>query len=230
MDENVSINLNEEESTTLNEIKAGIKQDIVNEISQMGYKIIEDNYNGETKIADIVDKAQQLRAAFNDICNKTRNTYRDDVATSKINVLEMDLKYDLESLETAIDEIVETDREARLKAIEQLQKTDEYKANRKDCLEMLALLKDIDVPYDIFMNTIKDVVEAKDERTLRIVKLLVGKSPTNIYIVDQALKDITIYKNNEHLKNFSVEAKKYLKTGDVSLSLFSYMRGVGKDV
>ena len=228
MDKNVSINLNQEEVTTLEDIKTSITQDVMNEISQMGYKIIENNYNGEAKIADIVDKAQQLRAAFNDICSKTRNRYKDDIATSKIKVLEMDLKYDLDSLQVAIDEIVEEDRIARLKAIEELQKTDEYRVNRKDCLEMLALLKGIEVPYDIFMNTIKDVVEAKDENTLRIIQLLVRKSPTNTYIVDQALKDISAYKNNEHLKNFSVEAKKYLKTGDVGLSLFSYMKGAGK--
>lgn len=228
MDENVSINLNKEEVTTLEDIKTSITQDVMDEISQMGYKVIENNYNGAGKLANLVDKAQQLRATFNDECNRIRNRYRDDIATSKINVLEMDLKYDLESLEAEIDEIVETDRVARLKAIEELQKTDEYRVNRKDCLEMLALLKDIDVPYDIFMDTIKDVVEAKDERTLRIIQLLVGKSATNTYIVDQALKDISAYKNNEHLKNFSVEAKKYLKTGDISLSLFSYMKGAGK--
>ena len=228
MDENVSINLNEEEITTLEDIKTSITQDVMDEISQMGYKVIENNYDGPAKVADIVDKAQQLRAAFNDICSKTRNRYKDDIATSKIKVLEMDLKYDLESLEMAIDEIVETDRIARLKAIEELQKSEEYKVNRKDCLEMMALLKDVEVPYDIFMDTIKDVVEAKDENTLRIIQLLVGKSATNTYIVDQALKDISVYKNNEHLKNFSVEAKKYLKTGDISLSLFSYMKGAGK--
>ena len=228
MDENVSINLNEEEITTLEGIKAGIKQDIVNEISQMGYKIIENNYDGTGKMADIVDKAQKLRASFNDESSRIRSRYRDDIIASKINVLEMNLKYDLEDLENEIDEIVETDRVARLKAIEDLQKTDEYKANRKDCLEMLALLKDIDIPYDIFMDTIKDVVEAKDEATLRIIQLLVGKSATNTYIVDQALKDISAYKDNAHLKNFSVEAKKYLKTGDVGLSLFSYMKGAGK--
>ena len=228
MDENIEINLNQEEVTTLEDIKANITQDVVDKISQMGYKIIENNYNGETQVADIVNKAQQLRTSFNDECTRIRKRYRDDIIASKINVLEMDLKYDLESLEAEIDEIVETDRVARLKAVEELQKTDEYKANRKDCLEMLALLKDIDVPYDIFMNTIKDVVEAKDEATLRVIKLLVGKSPTNTYIVDQALKDIYAYKNNEHLKNFSVEAKKYLKTGDVGLSLFSYMKGAGK--
>ena len=228
MDENVSINLNEEEVTTLEDIKTSITQDVMNEISQMGYKIIENNYDGAGKVADLVNKAQQLRASFNDESSRIKNRYKDDIATSKINVLEMDLKYDLESLEAEIDEIVETDRVARLKAIEELQKTDEYKVNRKDCLEMLALLKDVDVPYDIFMDTIKDVVEAKDEATLRIIQLLAGKSATNTYIVDQALKDISSYKNNEHLKNFSVEAKKYLKTGDVSLTLFSYMKGAGK--
>ena len=228
MDENVSINLNEDEVTTLEDIKANITQDVVDKISQMGYKVIENDYDGTGKVADIVNKAQQLRASFNDESIRIKNRYRDDIATSKINVLEMDLKYDLESLEAEIDEIVETDRVARLKAIEELQKSEEYKVNRKDCLEMLALLKDIDVPYDIFMNTIKDVVEAKDENTLRIIQLLAGKSPTNTYIVDQALKDISAYKNNEHLKNFSVEAKKYLKTGDVGLSLFSYMKGAGK--
>ena len=228
MDENVSINLNEEEVTTLEDIKAGIKKDIVDEISQMGYKVIENNYDGAAKVADIVDKAQQLRAAFNDECNRIRNRYRDDIVTSKINVLEMNLKYDLEDIEKELDEIVETDRVARLKAIEELQKSDEYKVKRKDCLEMLALLKGVEVPYDIFMDTIKDVVEAKDEATLRIIQLLVGKSATNTYIVDQALKDISAYKNNEHLKNFSVEAKKYLKNGDISLTLFSYMKGAGK--
>ena len=228
MDENVTINLNKEESTTLEDIKTSIAKDIMDEISQMGYKIIENNYDGTGKVADVVNKAQQLRAAFNDESSRIRNRYKDDIATSKINVLEMDLKYDLESLEHDVDEIVETDRVARLKAIEELQKTEEYKANRKDCLEMMALLKGIDVPYDIFMNTIKNVVEAKDESTLRVIQLLVGKSATNTYIVDQALKDISAYKNNEHLKNFSVEAKKYLKTGDVRLSLFSYMKEAGK--
>ena len=228
MDENVTINLNKEESTTLEDIKTSIAKDIMDEISQMGYKIIENNYDGTGKVADVVNKAQQLRAAFNDESSRIRNRYKDDIATSKINVLEMDLKYDLESLEHDVDEIVETDRVARLKAIEELQKTEEYKANRKDCLEMMALLKGIDVPYDIFMNTIKNVVEAKDESTLRVIQLLVGKSATNTYIVDQALKDISAYKNNEHLKNFSVEAKKYLKTGDVGLSLFSYMKEAGK--
>ena len=228
MDENISINLNQDEVTTLEGIKADVTQDIVNEISQMGYKIIENDYDGTAKVADIVDKVQKLRAAFNDQCNRIRNRYKDDIATSKINVLEMDLKYDLESLEISIDEIVETDRIARLKAIEELQRSEEYKANRKDCLEMLALLKDIDVPYDIFMDTIKDVVEAKDERTLRIIQLLAGKSATNTYVVDQALKDISAYKDNAHLKNFSVEAKKYLKTGDITLSLFSYMKEAGK--
>ena len=228
MDENVSINLNEDEVTTLEGIKTSITQDVMNEISQMGYKVIENNYDGEAKVADIVNKAQQLRASFDNESSRIKSRYRDDIITSKINVLEMNLKYDLKDLETAIDEIVETDRVARLKAIEDLQKTDEYKANRKDCLEMMALLRDIDVPYDIFMNTIKDVVEAKDEATLRIIQLLAGKSATNTYIVDQALKDISAYKNNEHLKNFSVEAKKYLKTGDVGLSLFSYMKEAGK--
>ena len=228
MDENVSINLNEEEVTTLEDIKTSITQDVMDEISQMGYKIIENNYDGSAKVADIVDKAQKLRATFNDESSRIKNRYRDDIATSKINVLEMDLKYDLESLENEIDEIVETDRVARLKAIEELQKSEEYRVNRKDCLEMLALLKDIEVPYDIFMDTIKDVVEAKDEKTLRIIQLLVGKSATNTYIIDQALKDISVYKNNEHLKNFSAEAKKYLRTGDVGLSLFSYMKGAGK--
>ena len=228
MDENVSINLNEEEVTTLEGIKADITQDIVNEISQMGYKVIEDNYDGPGKIANIVNNAQQLRTAFNDESSRIKNRYRDDIATSKINVLEVNLKYDLEYLENELDEIVETDRVARLKAIEELQKSEEYKVNRKDCLEMLALLKDVDVPYDIFMDTIKDVVEAKDESTLRIIQLLVGKSATNTYIVDQALKDISAYKDNAHLKNFSVEAKKYLKNGDISLSLFSYMKGAGK--
>lgn len=228
MDENVSINLNEEDVTTLEDIKTSITQDVMDEISSMGYKVIENNYDGTGKVADIVNKAQQLRASFNDESSRIRNRYRDDIIASKINVLEMDLKYDLESLEAEIDEIVEKDKISRLKAIEELQKTDEYKANRKDCLEMLALLKDIDVPYDIFMDTIKNVVEAKDEATLRIAKLLVGKSATNTYIVDQALKDISAYKDNAHLKNFSVEAKKYLKTGDITLSLFSYMKGAGK--
>ena len=102
MDENVSINLNEEEVTTLEGIKAGITQDIVNEICQMGYKIIENNYDGAGKVADIVNKVQQLRAAFNDESSRIRNRYRDDIATSKINVLEMDLKYDLESLEAEL--------------------------------------------------------------------------------------------------------------------------------
>ena len=45
MDENVSINLNQDEVTTLEDIKSAITQDVMDEISQMGYKIIENNYD-----------------------------------------------------------------------------------------------------------------------------------------------------------------------------------------
>ena len=131
MNDNVEINLNEDEVTTLEDIKTSITQDIMQEISQMGYKVIENNYDGAAKVADIVDKAQQLRAAFNDECSRIRGRYKDNIATSKISELKIDLKYDLESLEYDIADIVETDRVARLKAIEELQKSDEYKADRK---------------------------------------------------------------------------------------------------
>ena len=217
------INLNENDKAAISDIKKEIVADVKNELDKLGYQEIPSEYDGGLEISKLVDKAYTLRAEHEEKVAAIKDRYAEKVANEKITVLEQDLRYDLEALASEIDDINAKDEKSRLGAIEDFQKDIEYVAGRKDALDMLALLKDIDIPQDMFLGMINCMIEAKDEKYLKIAKLLVGKSSTNTYIVDQALENIKNYKENYHLKNFSDVARTYILTGKDPVSLYGYM-------
>ena len=217
------IRLNENDKATLGEIKADIVADVKIELDKLGYQEIPSSYDGGLEISKLVNEAHKLRAEYEEKVTAIKDRYAEKVAKEKITVLEQDLRYDLEGLASEIDDINAKDEKSRLGAIEDFQKDVEYVADRKDAIGMLSLLKDVDIPYDMFIGMINCMVEAKDEKYLKIAKLLVGKSSTNTYIVDQALNNIKNYKENYHLKNFSDVAREYILRGKDPVSLYGYM-------
>lgn len=217
------IRLNENDKATLDEIRNDIVADVKIELDKLGYQEIPSSYDGGLEISKLVNEAYKLRAEHEEKVAAIKDRYAEKVAKEKITVLEQDLRYDLEALASEIDDINAKDEKSRLGAIEDFQKDVDYINGRKDAIEMLALLKDVDIPHDMFLGMINCMVEAKDEKYLKIAKLLVGKSSTNTYIVDQALENIKNYKENYHLKNFSDVAREYILTGKDPVSLYGYM-------
>lgn len=217
------VTLTDKEAEMFADIKADIVNDVKNEIMNLGYTVIPQGYEGSKDLVKIVDKANQLKVAHEQECERIKQRYSKEVADSKLNVLEVDYKMDMESLVNDIDQVLERDLYFREQAIIELQRAKEYKEAKSEALNTLALLKGIDVPYETLADIIAPVVEAKDTKGLEIVKLLVGNNTTNVYLVDKAIENINTYKANMELHNFANSAKTFITTGKDEFTLFNYM-------
>ena len=223
---NEPINLNEQEQATLQDIKNELINEVKTELANKGYEIIPQGYEGQKDLVKLVDRANQLKVAYDQECERIKNRYKEDIAQKKIDVLTVDYNLDKQDLLAEVDQVLVKDQKYRADSIEQLQKSDEYKVQRKETLETMALLKQAgvnEIPTDVFLDLIGNVVEAKDSKTLSLIGLMAGKGMNEV-IIEQVQHNIALYQQNNELVNFANSAKKFISTGKDDFTLFAFMK------
>ena len=225
MDNNVEINLNEQEQTTLEAIRNDIITDVKMEIGNLGYDIVPTGYDGGKDIAKLVKKAQQLKVEHDKEVNRINNRYKKEIAEDKIKVLEADYRYEIQDLAADIDKAVEHDAFARAEEIEQLQNSDDYKAKKLEAMQTIAMLRQCgaEIPPEIFTDLIADVVAAKDIRSLELIGLMCGKGMCQA-ITEQVIHNVNVSNQNKALTQFADSAKQFLVDSDISLNLMAHMK------
>ena len=223
--DNVEINLNEQEQTTLNSIKNDIIADVKAEIGNLGYDIVPTKFDGGKEIAKAVTKAKQLKIEHDNEVNRVKNRYKDNIAEDKIKVLEADYRYDMQSLAEDIDKAVEHDAFARAEEIEQIQNSDTYKQQKLEAMQTIAMLRQCgaEIPPEIFTDLIADVVAAKDIRSLELIGLMCGKGMCQA-MTEQIIHNVNVSNQNKALTQFADSAKQFLVDGDISLNLMAHMK------
>ena len=223
--DNVEINLNEQEQTTLNSIKENIIADVRAEIGNLGYDIVPTKFDGGKEIAGLVKKAQKLKVEHDKELNRITNRYKKEIAEDKIKVLEADYRYEMQDLAQDIDKAVEHDAFARAEEIEQIQNSDTYKQQKLEAMQTIAMLKQCgaEIPPEIFTDLIADVVAAKDVRSLELIGLMCGKGMCQA-MTEQIIHNIDVSNQNKALTQFADSAKQFLVDGNISLTLMGHMK------
>ena len=206
------------------EAREKISEEVRAELNNLGYRLLDQDQVGGHEMCKLVTSYKNKLIDHNAEVDRIKQRYSDEVAKSKLSVLEMDFKYDKESLAGDIDKIIEQDQQRRLAEAEKLQADKEYKATKKESIEMLALLKQAgaEIPDDMFISFINPLVEAKDTKSIAIAKLLAG-TDTNQYICDRAVQNINSYFNNDDLKQFGDSAKQFILNNEAELTLSLHM-------
>ena len=225
MDQEPKMTWTDDELALYDDIKGQMVNDIKHELNTAGYEIIPQGYEGGKDLVALNRKMIELKGEYEQECSKIRERYSPKVADEKIKLLEYNYKLDKEDLEQEIDNILEKDRIARLDSIDRLQQTEEYQKSKKEALETVALLKQAgvkEIPTEIFLGLTHDVIDAKDNWTLSLLGLMTGGM--NASIVEQIQHNIDQYIANNELKNFAVETRRHIQTGEDSFSLHAYCK------
>lgn len=215
---------NENQGFNEQEVKEQISQEVRAELNNMGYRILEADEIGSRDLCRLVNNFKNKLIEHDTEAERIKGRYSDTVAESKLNVLEQDFRYDKQDFEQQVDKIIEQDRDRRLAEAEKLQNTKDYKADKKEAIEMLCLLRGagVDITDSVFLDTIEPLIEAKDIKGLEVIRLLAGNK-VNEYLVDRATDNINNYFNNEELRQFGASAKQFIATGEAELTLSLYM-------
>ena len=215
-----------ENENTFNEqeVKERIADEVRAELSNLGYKLLDQDQVGGHEMCKLVTSYKNKLVDHDKEVDRIKQRYSEEVAASKLNILEADFRYDKESLVEDIDKIIAEDSQRRLAEAEKLQNTKEYKTTRKEAVQMLCMLRgaNVDISDSVFMDTIAPLVEAKDIKGLEIARLL-GGNKVNEYLVDKSVDTINNYFANSDLAAFGASAKEFINTGESQLTLSLYM-------
>ena len=223
MNDNIEIKLDEDEQTTLNSIKENIMRDVRNEIAKNN-TIIPTGFNGGKEIAKLVKKAQALKADYVEQVQKIDRRYKEEVANSKKAVLEQDMRYEMKSLAEDIDRAVEEDRIAREDEKARLLASDEYKDQKMENMQLLAMLAqaNADIDYQTFLELANVAISAGDTTSIKYMGMMSGKQ--NASFANDVIHQINITEQNKPLSQFADSAKQFLVDGDISLNLMAHMK------
>ena len=223
MDNNVEINLNEQEQTTLEAIREGIMRDVRAEIAKNN-TVIPNGFSGGAEIAKLVKKAQAFKADYVEQVEKIDRRYSKEVANSKKAVLEQDMRYEMKSLAEDIDAAVEEDRIAREDEKARLLASDEYKDAKMENMKLLAMLGQAgaDIDYQTFLELADAAISVGDTITIKYMGMMAGKQ--NASFANDIIYQINIAEKNEPLTQFANSAKSFLENDDVSLTLMAQMK------
>lgn len=222
MNDNIEIKLDEDEQTTLNSIKEDIMRDVRAEIAKNN-TVIPTGFSGGKTIAGLVKKGQALKADYVEQVQKIEARYSKEVSNSKKAVLEQDYRYDMQSLAEDIDRAVEEDRIAREDEKARLLASDEYKDQKMENMQLLAMLAQAgaDIDYQTFMELANVAISAGDTTAIKYMGMMAGKQ--NASFANDIIYQINIAEQNKQLTQFADSAKSFLENGEINLTLMSQM-------
>ena len=223
MNDNIEIKLDEQEATTLNSIKENIMRDVKAEIAKNN-TVIPTGFSGGTEIAKLVKKAQQLKVDYDKEVARIDARYKEEIANSKKAVLEQDMRYEMKSLAEDIDAAVEEDRIAREDEKARLLASDEYKDQKMENMQLLAMLAQAgaDIDYQTFMELANVAISAGDTTAIKYMGMMSGKQ--NASFANDIIHQINIAEQNKPLSQFADSAKQFLENSDINLTLMSQMK------
>ena len=223
MDNNIEIKLDEQEQTTLEAIRNDIMRDVRAEIAKNN-TIIPTGFSGGKEIAKLVHKAQQLKVDHDKELARINSRYSKEVAESKKAVLEQDYRYDMQSLAEDIDKAVEEDRIAREDEKARLLASDEYKDQKMENMQLLAMLAQAgaNIDYQTFMELANVAISAGDTMSIKYMGMMSGKQ--NASFANDIIHQINIAEQNKPLSQFADSAKSFLENGEISLTLMGHMK------
>ena len=224
MDQNneIKLTLTDDELELYGDIKDQLVEEIKQELMTAGFEPVQQHYDGGKDIASLVDKANQLKVAYQEEVAAIRDTYSDKVAADKIKVLEVDHRMDMESLASEIDDIVTKDHQFRDIAMKELVNAEGYKTAKMECFNVLSILQNVDAGYEVIADVIEPLIAAKDVKSLTIAKLLT-KDAASKYYIEKAVDNINAYKSNVELTNFANSARSFILDNKNDFTLHTYM-------
>ena len=214
-------NLNTEQQ--FEQLKQDIAREVREELLCQNVTVIDDNYNAEQNVVDIINKFNADKQAIEDKITYNYDTYK----PSKAEVENYCLKMDLDELKAeTLKELDEVARKQMLvfeQQVRDAQTDPNYAQAKGEALNILALLKGCEIPTTQLMDIISPMVSAYDTKALGICATLLQDNFSASYAIENAIGTIDNLRANSDL-NYAINTmKQYVTTGEDGLAYFSIM-------
>ena len=207
--------------TIFNTMEAQTKQEVHKELQEKGYLVLKADFNAGVEIVKVVDKFEADIKALDEKIAYNLKTYSAEKCKVE-NYLLMQDKLDCqdEAIEK-IDFIVEKNQERYNQDIASKQQAKEYKEAKMEALQMLGLLKGVDIPTAKLLEILEPVIEVQDIKTLELAGILLQGNKSNAYAIESTIQQIESAKANRELYNIAHTMKDFIRNQQDTLSVFT---------
>ena len=214
------------ESNIDNEFET-LKQDIAREVREEllndNIEVIDDNYNAEQNVVDIINKFNADKQAIEDKIKYNYDTFRSDKAEVENYCLRLDLQELKAETLQKLDEVAGKQAIVFEQQVRDAQADPNYAQAKGEALNILSLLKGCDIPVSQLMDIISPMVNAYDTKALGICATLLQDNFSASYAIQNAISGIDDLRTNSEL-NYTIDTmKQYINTGEDGLAYFSIM-------
>lgn len=207
--------------TIFNDIEAQTKEEVHKELQEKGYLVLPADFSAGVEICKVVDKFEADIKSIEQQIEYNTKTFREDKAKVENYLLLQDkIDCQTEAIEK-IDYIVEKNQERYAKDIATKQSTKEYKEAKMEALQMLGLLKGVDIPTTKLLEILEPVIEVQDIKTLELAGILLQGNQANSYAIESTIQQIESAKANRELFNIAHTMKDYIRNQQDTLSVFT---------
>ena len=211
------------------ELKQDIAREVRQELLNHNIEVIDDNYNAEQNVVDIITKYNADKQAIQDAIEYNYDTYKPDKAEVENYCLRLDLQELKAETLDKLDKVAEKQAFIFEKQVEEAQADPKYAQAKGEALNILALLKGCDIPTAQLMSIISPMVSAYDTSTLGICATLMQDNFSASYTIESAIGTIEDLRTNSDL-NYAIDVmKQYVTTNQDGLAYFSVMAKYGSD-
>ena len=214
-------NNNQQIDTIFDTMEKQTKEEVHKELQEKGYLVLKADFNAGVEIVKVVDKFEadikeiEQQIEYN---LKTYSAEKCKVDNYLLGAEKIDLQ--TEAIEK-IDFIVEKNQERYAKDIASKQSTKEYKEAKMEALQMLGLLKGVDIPTAKLLEILEPVIEVQDIKTLELAGILLQGNKSNAYAIESTIQQIESAKANRELFNIAHTMKDYVRNQQETLSVFT---------
>ena len=209
------------------QLKTDIAREVRDQLLSQNVTIIEDNYNAEQDVVDIINKFNADKQAIESKIAYNYDTFRSDKAEVENYCLRLDLQELKAETLDKLDEVAEKQAFIFEKQVQEAQMDPNYAQAKGEALNILSLLKGCEIPVSQLMDIISPMVSAYDTRALGICATLLQDNFSASYTIESAIKGIEDLRTNSNLNYVIDTMRQYVTTNQDGLAYFSVMAKYG---
>ena len=193
--------------TTMEDLKAKVTKDILEELEKAGATVVKSNYDGFLELVKVLKKFDNYVNEYKEEVDRINARYSNDVALQKRRELDVDLLSEKSSTGLSLDLIVGKEDKYKREAIANNLKSAYYREARKEAIDIL-------IPFgakldeETTLEFIKPCIEAKDLGILKALKETSNEKTRYLYTT--AIKNIENYLSTTYLERCIRDARIYV--------------------
>ena len=193
--------------TTMEELRAKVTKDILEELDKAGATVVKSSYDGFLELVKVLKKFDNYVNEYKEEVDRINARYSNDVALQKRRELDVDLLSEKSSTGLSLDLIVGKEEKYKKDAIENNLKSTYYRDTRKASIDILVPLGN-KLDEESTLVFIKPMIEAKDLATLKALKETSNEKTRYLYTT--AIKNIENYLSTTYLERCIRDARIYV--------------------